>query len=82
MSTKTQNEIAALLGRSVGLNADWSVDAWRLDRNHFLTDDEDGSVSLVRRSDDSDDTWAEPIALAMVDATQWRTLIGIDYKTL
>lgn len=70
MTQKTESEILALLGRDRGLNADWSVSAWYIGRNHWLTDGEDGTVSIMHRLGD------QIREIATVPETNWKELIS------
>lgn len=48
-------------GRSIGLNADWCVDAWAIGQDLYVTDDEDGHHSIVMRWEDNEETVIEEV---------------------
>jgi len=74
-------ELDKLLGKHVGLNADWCVCAWRLRRFHsgawYLLDNEDDTFSSVFRSDYEE---AEPEVICTIkaeDVIQFLTINGL-----
>lgn len=58
---KVESTLSDHYGRNIGLNADWSVSAWALGKNRYITDNENDTYSIVVREwdDNNDDLWDE-----------------------
>ena len=70
MNKEIENQIRELLGKSCGLNADWSADAWHIQKELYLVDCENGDVALMRFGDDYD-----AVVVAETAAGNWRKLV-------
>lgn len=79
METNMEAEITKRYGTHVGLNADWCVTVWLVAHSGFganravglyLTDNEDGTVSLVWRDFERD----ELRTIETCDAHKWESL--------
>lgn len=70
MNKEIENQITELLGKSCGLNADWSADAWHIQKELYLVDCENGDVALMRFGDDYD-----AVVVAETAAGNWRKLV-------
>lgn len=55
------SRLSDIYGRDIGLNADWSVSAWAIGKNRYITDNENNTYSIVIREwDDNDEfLWDE-----------------------
>ena len=72
MNKEIEIQITELLGKSVGLNADWSADAWHIQKELYLVDCENGDVALMRRGQEDD---SDALVLAEAAAGNWRKLV-------
>jgi hypothetical protein len=72
MNKEIENQIRELLGKSCGLNADWSADAWHIQKELYLVDFENGDVGLMRKGQEDD---YDAVVVAEAVASDWRKLV-------
>lgn len=78
--TSIEDLITDKYGKHVGLNADWSVQAWKLQgKNIFLIDNEDGTWSIVERKESSDEDNDIKI-IKTLSKNQLLKFLDVDFK--
>lgn len=78
--TSIEDLITDKYGKHIGLNADWSVQAWKLQgKNIFLIDNEDGTWSIVERKESSDEDNDIKI-IKTLSKNQLLKFLDVDFK--
>ncbi len=85
--TSIEDLITDKYGKHIGLNADWSVQAWKLQdlgnisgKNLFLIDNEDGTWSFVERKESSDGDNDEIKVIKNLSKNQLLKFLNVDFK--